>query len=131
MSYSFSPSSRERLSECHPTLIAVLNRAIKLKDFTVLEGHRREERQNVMFRTGKSKLKWPNSKHNQSPSLAVDIAPYPIDWNDFREFDYLAGLVIGIGHQMGVEIRWGGDWNRNGALSDNRFNDLPHFELVF
>ncbi len=95
-----------------------------------MEGHRREERQNVMFRTGKSKLKWPNSKHNQSPSLAVDIAPYPIDWNDFREFDYLAGLVIGIGHQMGVEIRWGGDWNRNGALSDNRFNDLPHFELV-
>jgi peptidoglycan LD-endopeptidase CwlK len=31
---------------------------------------------------------------------------------------------------MGIEIRWGGDWDGDGDLSDHKFNDLPHFELI-
>lgn len=130
MSYKFSSRSWENIEQLDARLQRVLVEAIKLKDFTVIEGHRVKERQDAMFRAGKSKLKWPDSKHNSYPSLAVDVAPYPIDWNDFREFDYLAGLIIGIGKQMGITLRWGGDWNRNGQLSDNRFNDLPHLEIV-
>lgn len=130
MSYSFSDRSKKALNTCDPKLAAVLEEAIKLKDFTVLEGHRNRERQQKMFRDGKSKLQWPNSKHNGIPAKAVDIAPYPIDWNNLREFDYLAGLVVGIGAEMGIKIRWGGDWDKDGELSDNSFNDLPHLELV-
>ncbi|MEM6817200.1 MAG: M15 family metallopeptidase [Pseudomonadota bacterium] len=130
MSYSFSGRSQKALSTIDPKLQAVLKEAIKYKDFTVLEGHRGRERQEKMYREGKSKLRFPQSKHNYHPARAVDIAPYPIDWSNIREFDYLAGLVVGIGAQMGINIRWGGDWDRDGELSDNGFNDLPHLELV-
>lgn len=128
--YNFGRTSRRHLMTLHPDLRAVLYEAIKLTDFSVIEGYRNEERQNQLFEQGKSKLRWPNSKHNSNPSRAVDIAPYPIDWDDLEQFALLAGIVIGIGHKMGIPLRWGGDWNRNGSMSDNRFNDLPHIELV-
>ncbi|MEL6301085.1 MAG: M15 family metallopeptidase [Pseudomonadota bacterium] len=128
--YKFSRSSQERLASCDERIQRVCKRVIMIKDFTVLEGTRSQERQEQLFSQGKSKLQWPNSKHNTTPSLAIDIAPYPIDWHDLAEFRYLAGLMVGTGHEMGIALRWGGDWNMNGALSDNRFNDLPHFELI-
>ena len=131
MAYRFSARSQDALDECDVRLQRVLAKAIEVLDFTVLEGHRGEARQNQMVANGKSKLRWPNSKHNQSPSLAVDIAPYPIDWaNQHSQFQYLAGVVMGIAHEMGIDLRWGGDWDRDGQLSDNTFNDLPHFEVV-
>ncbi len=103
---------------------------IRYYDFTVLEGHRDEHLQNLYFEQGRSKLEWPNSKHNQYPSRAIDIAPYPINWNDRDSFVYLAGIVKGFAHHMGIKIRWGGDWNMNNNLKDQTFFDLPHFELV-
>jgi len=64
------------------------------------------------------------------PSLAVDVAPYPIDWNDRERFCYFAGYVKGIAKSLGTELRWGGDWDRDTQVKDNNFDDLPHFELV-
>ncbi len=130
MNYSFSGRSLDKLGELDERLQEVLLAAIRLKDFTILEGFRNEQRQNALFNAGKSKLQWPDSKHNFSPALAVDIAPYPIDWANLAEFRYLAGLCVGIAHEKGIELRWGGDWDRDGALSNNRFNDLPHLEIV-
>ena len=128
--YRFSTSSQQKLDELDYRLRKVLEAAIQLKDFTVLEGHRGKDRQNALYANGKSKLQWPQSKHNRKASLAVDIAPYPIDWANLDEFQYLAGLCVGIAHEQGVVLRWGGDWDRDGELSDNRFNDLPHLEIV-
>ena len=69
------------------------------------------------------------SKHLDG--LAVDIAPHPIDWEDIKRFTYLAGIVVGIAHSMDIPIRWGGNWDRdNEILSDQKFDDCPHFELV-
>ena len=73
---------------------------------------------------------YPNSKHNKLPSKAVDVAPYPIDWNDPDRFYHFAGYVRGIAEGMGIKIRWGGDWNGNFDLKDQNFYDLPHFELL-
>jgi peptidoglycan L-alanyl-D-glutamate endopeptidase CwlK len=42
---------------------------------------------------------------------------------------YFAGFVKGVASQMGIPIRWGGDWNSDNNLKDNKFDDLPHFEL--
>jgi hypothetical protein len=64
------------------------------------------------------------------PSRAVDVAPYPIDWNDFKRFYHFAGIVRAVAHQRGVKIRWGGDWDSDFDFKDERFLDLPHFELV-
>ena len=127
---AFGKASQEKLATCDPRLQKVFNEVVKYFDCTVIEGHRGEAAQNKAFAEGKSKLKYPQSKHNKTPSLAADVLPYPIDWNDTNRMRYFAGFVVGIAATMGIKIRWGGDWNQNTELKDNSFNDLPHFELV-
>ena len=130
MSYKFSNYSKTRLNTCDPRIQEILNEAIKVVDFRVLEGRRGKDLQNLYYRQGKSKLKYPESKHNSSPSMAVDIAPWPIDWNDRERFVYLAGIIKGIAANMGYKLRWGGDWDSDNNLRDQTFFDLPHFEIV-
>lgn len=128
--YSFSLFSQHQLKTLHHDLQAVLQEAILHVNFRVLEGHRNEERQRDLYFQGKSKLLWPHSRHNFTPSRAVDIAPYPIDWNDRERFYYLGGVVMGLASGMGIPLRWGGDWNTNGYFDDQTFDDLAHFELT-
>lgn len=126
---AFSKTSLERLATCHPKLQALMNEVIKYEDCVILCGHRGQAEQDQAFRDGKSKLKWPQGKHNTLPSNAVDIAPYPLDWNDSLAFARLAGYVQAVADSMGIAVRWGGDWNKNGKSKDERFLDLVHFEL--
>jgi len=126
---SFSVASRAQLASCHPDLQRLFNEVIKHHDCKVLEGHRNKEAQNRAFAEGKSKLKWPNGNHNKYPSMAVDVAPYPVDWNDPTRFYYFAGFVFGIASQMGIKLRWGGDWDGDLNFKNQTFFDLPHFEL--
>lgn len=126
----FSKKSLERLKDAHPDLQKILNEAIKHYDFTILCTFRDKEEQDKAFKSGASKLPWPKSKHNKRPSLAVDIAPYPLDYKHHARFYYLAGLIKGIASQMNIRIRWGGDWDNDNDFTDNKFNDLPHFELI-
>lgn len=127
---SFSKTSAARLHTCHVDLQSVCNEAIKRIDFSVLEGHRGEEKQNEAFAKGFSKLRWPHGKHNGVPSRAVDLAPVPLDWNNVAAFHELARIVLEVAAELGIPLRWGGDWNRNGKTNDETFRDLPHFELV-
>lgn len=126
----FSKTSIDRLNTCHPLLQDIMKRAIKEYDFVVLCGHRGKEDQDRAVREGNSKTPWPKSKHNATPSLAVDIAPYPIDWNDRKRFGELAAVVMRIAKQRGVKLRWGGDFNMDGDKTTRDSWDLPHFELV-
>ena len=125
----FGIRSKRNLYTAHPDLIRLFEEVVKSFDCTVIEGHRSKERQNKLFDEGNSKLKYPKGKHNATPSNAVDVAPYPIDWNDRDRFHYFAGYVIGIASSMGIKIRWGGDWDMDTQTKDNNFDDLPHFEL--
>jgi hypothetical protein len=125
----FGRRSRERLKTCDNRLQLIFNEVIKHVDCSVLEGHRSEERQNSLFDEGKTKVKYPNGRHNASPSRAVDVVPYPIDWDDRERFHLFAGFVIGIAKGMNINLRWGGDWNQNFEVDDNQFDDFPHFEL--
>jgi peptidoglycan L-alanyl-D-glutamate endopeptidase CwlK len=79
---------------------------------------------------GKSKTRWPTSKHNAVPSLAVDLVPCPVDWKDRERFILLAGIVIGIAWKLGIPVRWGGDWDGDSNIAEHSFQDLPHFELI-
>lgn len=127
----FGLTSQERLNTCHLDIQKVMNEVIKLYDFTILEGERSLEQQQKYFKENLSKLDGINkkSKHQSKPSLAIDIAPYPIDWNDTKRFYFLAGLVIAKADELGIKIRWGGSWNRSFDFNQNKFNDLVHFEL--
>ncbi|MDA0780776.1 MAG: M15 family metallopeptidase [Rickettsiales bacterium] len=126
----FSKHSLQKLETCDARLQEICHEAIKIYDFTVLCGKRDEEEQNNLLIQGKTKLEFPNSKHNKFPSQAVDIAPCPIDWSDFGRFRLLAGIIFGIAHSKNVKIRWGGDWNMNWNSGDENFLDLVHFELL-
>ena len=125
----FGKRSNVNLASCDERLQKVFNEVIKHVDCSVLEGHRGEERQNKLQEEGKSKVRYPDGRHNASPSNAVDVAPYPIDWNDRERFHLFAGFVIGVARGMGITLRWGGDWNMNFEVDDNKFDDFPHFEL--
>ena len=83
-----------------------------------------------LFEDGKTRLKFPYGRHNANPSRAVDVVPYPIDWDDRERFHLFAGFVLGIAQSMEINIRWGGDWNKNFEVDDNNFDDFPHFELM-
>lgn len=130
----FGSVSTSRLATCAPPLIAICEKAIIFVNFSVLCGHRNEEEQDEAFRMGNSTKRWPESKHNKLPSLAVDVGPYvpgiKIDWSDTAAFARLAGYLERIADEMGVRIRWGGDWNDNFRTKDERLIDMPHLELV-
>ena len=125
----FGKRSLKQLNTCHADLGKVFNEVIKTVDCSVLEGHRNKDKQNLFFEEGKTKVKYPDGRHNDYPSNAVDVVPYPIDWNDRERFHLFAGFVIGIAKSMGINLRWGGDWNQNWEVDDNKFDDFPHFEL--
>ena len=117
----FSQRSKDKLAECHEDLQTLMNAVIVETDIIILCGHRGEQEQNEAYRTGKSKLMWPNGKHNKLPALAVDVAPYPIDWNNIERFKELAVIIKRIAGELGINVKWGGDWQS--------FKDYPHWEL--
>jgi len=121
----FGRRSKERLKGVDARLVNVANELIKLMDVTVIEGLRSQERQNELVAQGKSKTKF--GKH--VAGKALDLAPYPIDWDDRERFHYMGGMVRGIGRALGLKIRWGGDWDSDGDVKDNGFDDLVHVEL--
>lgn len=133
----FSDLSFSRLSTCDIELQTLFFEVVKHFDCTILEGHRNEEDQNKAFETAHSKVKWPHGKHNAMPSLAVDVAPYPIpDWKDLKCFYWFAGYVLGTAEQLKAQgkmtksIRFGGDWNSDMNINEKGLKDLVHFEVI-
>jgi len=128
----FGKRSKQRLEGVDDRLVKVLNKAVEYFDITIIEGLRSQERQNQLVEEGKSKTKF--GKHVQGK--AVDIAPYPVDFNARDDFHYLGGFILAIAMSMGVKIRWGGDWNASSlyqgkrTTKDNSFDDLVHFEIL-
>lgn len=129
-------TSNTNLDQCHPKLqrlIREVDRRLsknKILDLTVTCGHRGEKAQNEAYANKRSTKQWPDSLHNMLPSPAVDVAPYPIDWNDTARFARLAGYIQAVADDLDIEIRWGGDWDQDGCTADERFIDMPHLELT-
>lgn len=132
----FNKASLAKLETCHPDLQTVMHEAIKVTDFTVIYGTRTIAEQQKLYAQGRTEkgaivthvdgVK-KKSKHNYTPSLAVDVAPYPIDWKDIQRFKDLGKLVLEIATKLKAEgkitsdIVWGGNWKS--------FKDYPHFEI--
>ena len=123
--FRFGKKSKERLKGVDARLVSVLNELIKIMDVTIIEGVRSSERQEELLKQGLSKVKY--SKHMEGK--AVDLAPYPIDWDDLERFYYMGGMIRGIGKELGINVRWGGDWDSDGNIRDQSFNDLVHVEI--
>lgn len=121
-----SKISLSRLEGVDYRLQDLCHRLIAMWDFTVVYGLRTQSEQAELVARGLSKTM--NSKH--LTGKAVDLAPYPIDWNDTKRFYYFAGMVMALAAEMGIKLRWGGNWDMDYDLNDNTFMDLVHFELV-
>ncbi len=122
MVFKLSRKSQERLETCDERLITIVNDVCKVMDVTVLCGHRGKEEQEKAFKEGKSKAHFGQSYHNAFPSLAVDIAPYPINWdvNDPR-WEIMCNLVLYIANRYGIKVRLGRDFTN--------LKDYPHIEI--
>lgn len=119
---AFSKRSLDNLKTCDPRLQKVAHEAIKTFDFQVICGHRGKADQDKAVREGKSKAKWPTSKHNSIPSHAFDATPVPLNWNDKKSFDAMGTAMKSAARRVGVTIKWGGDFKG--------FYDGPHIELA-
>ena len=125
----FGKRSKERLKGVDVKLVNVLNELIKIMDVTIIEGVRSEAKQKEYFAKGKSKIDGVTKLGQHQKGKAVDLAPYPIDWNDRDRFYYMGGMLRGIAQQLKVDVRYGGDWDGDGQVYDNDFDDLVHIEV--
>ena len=123
--YRWGKRSLHRLNRVHPNLIAVATLALtnfSKQDLTVLEGARTEARQLELMQEG---VTWTlKSKHLLQPdgyAHALDLAPLPIDWDNWTSFERMNEAMQQAAMTLGIEIIWGGDW---------KVKDGPHFELA-
>lgn len=135
-----STKSLTYLQGVHPQLVAVVRRAIQIttQDFSVLQSVRTQAEQNEKYAQGRTKpgpvVTWTrHSKHIPGAdgySHAVDVVPYPVDWNTPAKFDAVAKAMFTAAKEQGVSIRWGADWDRDGKPREKGETDSPHFELI-
>lgn len=143
MGFSLGAKSRTRLDGVHPDLCRVVHRAIELTavDFSVTEGVRTPQRQRELFAQGRTKpgnkVTWTlNSNHFKTADgtgHAVDLVPWPVDWEGpvrFPKFDAIAAAMFAAASELGIAIRWGADWDRDGKPRERGETDSPHFELA-
>ncbi len=137
----YSKSSSHKLLTCHEFLqiwaVAFLRAAANKYRWRVIEGHRGQALQNEYHRTRRSKVRWPRSYHNKTPSMALDMIP-SVDgvygWHREAMVDsYQLGLdvwaaLVAEGKVHGT-LTWGGDWDRDGDSEDERFFDGAHWQL--
>ena len=119
MGYKLGKRSNQSLLGVHLDLVAVVKMAIEITevDFSVIEGIRHIERQRQLVKEGKSTTL--NSRH--LTGHAVDMVPYPVDWEDLERFEIMAEAMKTAAKDLEIPIVWGGDWKS--------FFDAPHFEL--
>lgn len=118
--------SEERLATCDKRLQRITERADKRMPLVVIGGERDREQQRQNIINGVS---WTmDSLHLRRPSLAVDLAPKPIDWKNISAFFKLKEIMFEEAAADGVTLRWGADWNMNGRTERGE-NDYGHYEI--
>lgn len=124
----FSQKSLNKLNTCHPDLQKLFLEVIQTTDCTIVEGYRTKYEQDKAFFNGNSQVKYPNGNHNEFPSRAVDVWPFPvpkksdgsIDDNS-PVWDNFARKVFEVAESLGIDVIWGGNWET--------LVDKPHWEL--
>jgi len=139
--YQFSKRSLSNLHGVHPHLVLCAKMALEkqIMDFSVISGVRTIKKQKRLVSIGASKTM--RSKHleqNDGYGHAVDLYPYPIDmeevrngnWVEVSRFGLLAGIMLSCAKDLGLNIKWGLDWDQDGETLDHNFHDAPHFEIL-
>ena len=117
-----STLSQAKLNTCHSDLILLINEVAKTEKCAVICGHRGKAEQEKAYKSGTSKARWGQSKHNSKPSLAVDVVPLPLNWDDIKSFERLGNIIMEKAKELNIKVKWGRDFTR--------LKDYPHFELI-
>lgn len=132
--FKLGKGSLKKLEGVDEKLVKVVKRAIEISeiDFSVIEGVRTMQRQKELYAQGRTApgdvVTWTmKSKHLEGK--AVDIVPFPLDWKDLSKFDKISKAMFQAAKELGVNIRWGADWNQNGIHREKGEYDSPHFEI--
>ena len=134
MGFVLGKTSLARLKGVDEQLVNIVKRAIEISevDFTVLEGVRTLERQRELYaqgRTAPGKIVTWTMKSRHIEGKAVDLVPYPLDWNDLEKFNKIKDAMFQAARELDVNLRWGADWNGNGEYREKGEYDSPHFEI--
>ncbi len=143
--HDYGTGSRAKLSTCHNELALVMFEALKMTppsiDITIVHGYRDKALQNSIDPRF-TNARFPASYHNAEDeagdpcSEAVDFAPYitlrsgkkGIPWTDVKLFSFVAGIIQAAAHKLGIEITWGGDFDRDGSTEDQTLADVGHIQ---
>lgn len=122
----WSETSIKRMTGVHPELISVANRALSYQviDMIVLPdgGVRTVKRQQELVAKGASKtLKSKHLIQKDGYGHALDLAPFPIDWDDIERFRLVSVQMFKAAKELNVGIEWGGAWKS--------FPDFPHYQI--
>lgn len=134
----FSQESLELLESVDPKLQTLFNEVIKHIDCKILSGKRTLEEQKKLLALGRT----TTLKSYHLEGKALDVAPYPVLWPDekgilvteaehrVKRFHVFAGFVLGIAQAQGLTVVWGGDFDKDWVYNDQKFIDMPHFQLM-
>ena len=102
-------------------------------DIVVTEGIRDLATQKKYLAEGKSKtLKSKHLANAHGLSQAIDLAfsiNGKINWNDTTWLTKAGLHFEAYFKAKNTKATWGGDWNKNGNTKDEKFLDMPHYQL--
>jgi len=145
----YSPQSEGRISTCHPDIKKVFRKVLEKFDHAIECGWRGKEEQDKAVNSvpPRSKTPWPHSKHNASPSEAIDAMPYPYSYDDIEgrngtavQFRALIRCGMFIGYvlataddmlergEISATLTSGVDWDGDKNIAEEKFMDVPHFQ---
>lgn len=124
MAWKWGKASSDRLATCDKRLQDLANMMLERSpfDLTITFGYRTKDEQEKAYKDGKSRAKFGESKHNVFPSKAIDICPYPINWDDKDpRWTEMALNAMWCSGKLNISIKWGGTFKS--------IKDYPHFEI--
>lgn len=136
MKYKLSERSLQRAKDVNSKLINLILLAIRRTpiDFGVAYqgGKRTPEEQNQLFKEGYSKCDGYEilSKHQSGDAIDLNVFVRAKVIDNKEMLCVIAGVMFSCAEELNIKIRWGLDWNKNGDIRDNKFNDQYHFELI-
>jgi len=116
------PLCEQKLLAVHPELQNIFHAKIKpsFPDAHVSWGFRSEKEQEQSVLDGKSKLEFPDSAHNKTPAMAIDL--FQIDHAGRAKWDPgFFSAVNQLLEKAAPSVFWGGKWRDLG--------DFDHFQI--
>lgn len=127
---NMSDSSRYELDSVDIRLRKLINELRHIRSVSVIRGHVGRSAQNITYFYGRSCHRFPHSKHNRMPSLAVDIVPVTFTHNNVEESYLIAGMMMALAWKSNIKIVWGMDTKLKIGQSDHIDCESGHFEIV-